>query len=211
MFRDALYRTLSWSALYLTTQKLFGAHRLRRLCVGILDARNGERVLDVGCGPAYILDYLPSVAYYGFDAEPRYIRHARRRYGSRGSFAAEPVTAARLAGLPPFDGILLMGLLHHLPDDHCRQVLALLSSALTPGGRVVTLDPCFVAGQSRIARFVAAHDRGRYVRDEPGYRRLVDPSFAEVDVRVVHNVGRLPSTEIIMRLSAPCARPADSR
>jgi len=194
---------LSHTAVYLTLQKLFGSDRLRRLCVEVLAPRPGERILDLGCGPAYILEYLPPVAYYGFDTEQRCIDYAKRKYAGKGSFYCEQFSERHVSALAPFDAVIFMGLLHHLPDDACHDVVDLVSRTLNAGGRVVTLDPCLVDGQSAIARFVATHDRGRFVRDEQGYASLVSPHFSEVHRRVVHNVGRLPSTEIIMRLGEP--------
>ncbi len=203
MISKQIHRLFSYTGLYLATQKAFGAHRLRRLCVDVLAPRSGERILDLGCGPAYILDYLPRVEYYGFDTERSYIDYAGRKYAGRGSFYCEPFTAAHAEQMDPFDGILFMGLLHHLSDGECQDILDLASRALKPNGRIVTLDPCYVRGQSRVARFVASHDRGRYVRDEMGYSSLAGGRFSLIERTVVHNVGRLPSTEIIMRLSMP--------
>lgn len=194
---------LSHTTAYLAVQRLFGADRLRRVCVDILAPRQGEHILDVGCGPAYILDYMPPITYHGFDTEQRYIDYARQKYADRGHFYCEPYTAEHAKRLEPFDGVMLMGLLHHLSDDMCHEVLDLIARSLKPGGRVVTLDPCFVDGQSAIARYVAAHDRGQFVRDEPSYAGLVERHFSGVERKVVHNVGRLPSTEIIMRLTGP--------
>ena len=40
-----------------------------------------QKILDIGCGPADILKYLPSdVAYCGIDLSEDYIRDARKQY-----------------------------------------------------------------------------------------------------------------------------------
>src|SRR5690606_33354383 len=57
---------LSHHALYTGLQRAVGADRLRFRCLDELDLRPGECVLDLGCGPAYYLDRLPSgVRYFG--------------------------------------------------------------------------------------------------------------------------------------------------
>jgi len=33
--------------------------------------RDGDRILDIGCGPGDILEFLPSVEYLGFDVNQR--------------------------------------------------------------------------------------------------------------------------------------------
>jgi len=46
----------------------------------------GDRILDIGCGPADILHYLPAgVEYTGFDMSQRYIDDAGKEFGSRGT------------------------------------------------------------------------------------------------------------------------------
>src|SRR5436190_23144807 len=73
-------------------QWLIGISRTRRvLAEEFIRAKSGERLLDIGCGTAEILDYLPEVEYLGFDQNESYIRAARKRYGPRGSFVGGDV------------------------------------------------------------------------------------------------------------------------
>jgi SAM-dependent methyltransferase len=177
----------------------------------LLDAQPGERILDIGCGPAYLLDDLPAVHYVGFDTDARYLAYARERYGHRGEFILSEYNETQRERHAPFDGILLMGLIHHLDDSQASDLLQLLAQSLTPNGRAITLDPCFTPDQSRIARFMARNDRGQFVRDELGYVSLVKRCFADVSQRVMHGICRVPSTEIVMVLRSPLAVTAEPR
>ena len=68
-------------------QALMGAHAVRQQLVNEhVRPVSGCRILDIGCGTARILDYLPSVQYYGFDPSLQYINDANQRYGVRGHF-----------------------------------------------------------------------------------------------------------------------------
>ena len=58
--------------------------------------RVGDRLLDIGCGPADILEALPEVDYHGFDLSPQYIESARVRFGTRGRFNVQAVNLALL-------------------------------------------------------------------------------------------------------------------
>lgn len=81
------------------------------------------RVLDVGCGSG-LFSELVSGAYLGLDEDRRFIEHARRRYGAgnRVQFVCQP--AAPLAYPDQsFDQVLLLNVMHHLPDDILHQVL----------------------------------------------------------------------------------------
>jgi SAM-dependent methyltransferase len=199
-----LHRFLRSPLLYIGWQRALGADRLRRICLDeFLRLREGERVLDVGCGPGYILNYMPRVDFVGFDTEASYIEYAKRRYRDRGRFFCEQFSQAHVAKFEPFNAIMLFGIIHHLDDVAVESLLGLLSKCLAPKGRVVTLDPCFVPRQSRSSRFVAEADRGRFVREEGAYRTLVAKEFTEVETRIVSNICRIPSTELIMRLGKP--------
>lgn len=195
-----LYRRLASPLLYLGLQRLLGAARARRVCVEeYLHPRDGQRLLDIGCGPGYVLDYLPAMEYVGFDTECHYIDYARRRYGARGMFHCRPYSVEEWMGR--FDRIVLFGLLHHLDDEQARDCLDLCRRSLNPGGKVVTLDGCYRHGQAWLARKLLDWDRGEHVRDEAGYRRLVTDAFSTVVTSVRQDLLLIPSTLLVMELS----------
>jgi SAM-dependent methyltransferase len=195
---------LSHPAVYDTMQRLMGAQQLR-----VQNVRNhvrpfpGMRILDLGCGTAGILAALPpDVHYVGYDMSPHYIDAARRRYGDRGTFHCRLLEEAEVADLEPFDLVLGTGVLHHLDDATARRFMATAASALRPGGRIYTVDPCLAPGQNPIARFLISRDRGQHVRDSQGYLALA-PSFAErVTGRLVHRAW-IPYTHWHMECQLP--------
>src|ERR1700675_1593276 len=89
---------LSAAPVYDLFQRLVGADSLRRTIVSdYLIVGTRHRILDIGCGTAEILRFLPDdIEYVGFDASPEYVESARTRFGSRGTFFAKLVTEADL-------------------------------------------------------------------------------------------------------------------
>jgi SAM-dependent methyltransferase len=215
----AVKKLLGHHALYVAVQRAVGSDRLRYRCLDELGLADGDTVIDVGCGPAYYLARLPKVRYVGFDTSPRYIQHARQRWtggntaggntagGNTGGgdveFRCEIFGEEHLGQLPPADVVLLLGLLHHLPDGESRQLLDVASRALAPGGRVISVDPCFHPGQGRISRWMSANDRGEHVRTPEGFAALAAESFEDVDGEVVDDATRVPTSHWMMRMRKP--------
>src|SRR5947209_2324949 len=98
-----------------------------------------------------------------------YVEQARKRYGTRGRFRCERVSDQSVGGSPEYSIVLALGILHHLDHDETRQLFSVASRALIPVGRLIMIDPCYVAGQSKLSRFRVGRDRGQNVLDEAGY------------------------------------------
>src|SRR5438477_4383097 len=162
----------------------------------------GARILDIGCGPADILaDLPPEVAYVGFDADSRYIESAHRRFGTRGTFHCQQVTRDLVGQFKAFDIVMANGVLHHLDDVAAADLFDIARMSLAPGGRVVTLDGCYVTGQSKIAKFLLTQDRGQYVRTQDGYEKLAKRAFQIVTTHLRTDLMRIPYTHIILECS----------
>jgi SAM-dependent methyltransferase len=191
---------------YRAYQRAIGARKLHRAVIARLEPGPGSRLLDIGCGPAELLDTLSGVEYVGFDLSSRYIEHARRRYGPRGSFFVASVSEVDPTELGKYDLVLAHGLFHHVSDEVAGRVAALARDVLEPSGRFVTVDGCFDDAQSRIARYLVSKDRGQMIRTAGEYRRLVEPAFSRVDVHVDHSLLRIPYTLATLICEGPRAR-----
>ena len=163
----------------------------------------GEKVLDIGCGPADILNSLPEVDYTGLDISPEYIAAAKQRFGGRGRFWCGDVGLAALEREQgTFDLVLATGVLHHLDDERASRLYELARLALRPHGRLITYDGCYVPEQSRIARWMLSHDRGKFVRTREAYLRLASVRFPKVEAHLRHDLLRIPYTHLITHCSA---------
>ncbi|NWF39431.1 class I SAM-dependent methyltransferase [Mariprofundus sp. NF] len=191
---------LSHPAIYNFTQNFLGVRKARRLLVrDFFPKDKGLRILDIGCGTAEILEFLPEdIHYVGFDASPEYIEQARSRFGHRGKFFADLVNSAHLDHLGKFDVVLAFGVLHHLDDPEASTLFDIAAQALDQDGQVITVDPCFAPGQSSIAHWLIAHDRGQDVRDEKGYTELASAHFGDISSTLRHDLLRVPYTYQIM-------------
>jgi SAM-dependent methyltransferase len=167
-------------------QKILGTpfvyNRVRPMVIGGIDmgplytrlgARPGDVVLDVGCGTGIALDFLgPVSAYVGVDTDPVALKFARARPASPGvdvSFREGLLTADDVEQLRPHVAVL-SGLLHHVDDEGCVELLRMLrrSDRLRC---VATLDITFLPNRL-VNNVFSLLDRGQFCRHPGGYAAL---------------------------------------
>ena len=178
---------LSHPFIYSSFQRIMGGHQSRsRFVADFVRPHVGMRVLDIGCGPADFLAYLPEVDYWGFDISDAYIERARGLFGRRGKFECRNRLVTDVENMPSFDIVFALGLIHHLSDEEAVGIMRLAHKALKPGGRLLTVDPCFEPGQNLIARFLVSHDRGQHVRNKAAYASFANAVFQSLRIEVRH-------------------------
>jgi len=194
-----IYAWTRFPSLYCGFQSILGSHSARQIIVHeYIRPRPGERILDLGCGPATLLPYLGEVEYFGIDANPNHIAEAKRQHGARAHFHCGNVDFAAEPAPGPYDVVLCLGLLHHLDDGRVANLMRFAARRLTPEGRLVTVDPAFTPDQHWFARILARGDAGRCVRVPESYRRLAMTEFERVDAIVRHDLLRVPYTHCIL-------------
>jgi SAM-dependent methyltransferase len=160
--------------------------------------RARDRIVDIGCGPADILEHLPDVHYFGIDANPDYVRVARARYGARANFIEGGLETLRDIPAASADIIMAIALLHHLDDGEANELFREARRILAPGGRIFTIDCVTVADQNPISRFLISHDRGKYPRTPDGYRALAAPFFSNISQHHRNDMMRVPYDHLLM-------------
>ena len=188
---------LSHPAIYDLTQNILGAGRSRKKLVrDYIRAKPGDQLLDIGCGTAELLPYLPgNIDYVGFDLSPRYIEAARSKYGARARFECMDIADFSddlVKG--GADIVLAIGILHHLEDTLAHALIHTAWSKLRPGGRLITLDGTLTDTQSALARSLILRDRGQNIRTPDGYRALAGEDFSSMDLTVREDMLFVPYT-----------------
>jgi ubiquinone/menaquinone biosynthesis C-methylase UbiE len=117
--------------------------RLIEACLQLAGLKSPGRVVDLGCGSGTFSALLAKKGFdvTGLDISREMVAIGRKRYGQGGfvpRFTVGDVEHLPFAG-EILDGVLLSGLLHHLPDPYrCIQEVY---RVLKPGGVFMAFDP----------------------------------------------------------------------
>ncbi|MEK7234922.1 MAG: methyltransferase domain-containing protein [Elusimicrobiota bacterium] len=152
----------------------------------------GERIADLGCGPADILrhlspDCLPGF-YLGIDISESYLDAARLRVARAGLNAEfQVLDLARLRhdrdaqrmliGLledRKISRVLLSGVLHHLDDESALATLDIVHQCASVVS-LITSDAVEIRGHF-FNNLYCRLDRGAFIRRESGYDELIAKS-----------------------------------
>jgi SAM-dependent methyltransferase len=205
--RRGLWSPFASPLVYEVFHHLIGARRwLKGFARDVIRARDGDRVLDVGCGSGVLLGCLPeTTSYVGFDRNEAHIERARRTYRGRGEFICDDVGNFASHALAPADVAVAVGILHHLDDELASSLLRAMARALKPGGRLVTVDPCFHPRQSPIQRFIVSNDRGMHVRPFERYVDLCGAVFRDANATFEQGHFPFPHSICVMQATRPPA------
>jgi len=194
-------KILSFSFFYDYFQNFLGANKFREYIVKYYIKPNEKiRILDLGCGTAKILNYLPtSTKYVGFDINKNYIDSAKNCFKNNAIFYyGKEINDLDNKNLKPFDIILAIGLLHHLNDTELKNLFKFSSKHLKSKGRLISVDACFTKNQSFFSRFITSLDRGQNIRFPNGYKNLAEKFFFKIKGDILHKT-LLPYTHWIMQ------------
>src|SRR5438445_7920049 len=113
-------------ALYQAYQNAGGFFGARvKAIADYLTLRPGMRVIDIGCGPGYIVPHLPQgIDYVGFDIDQAYIEHARKSFGHLGKFHCRYFDAATANEFAGADVVMMNGVLHYIEDEELKGIIA---------------------------------------------------------------------------------------
>lgn len=184
-----LYRLLGMPQFYRLSQKVFGKNKLYKILLKeYIKQKEGDSILDIGCGTADIVEFLAEkINYVGFDVNPRYINYAKNKFISNKNkikLYNKRVNEADAKAFEKFDFIISIGVVHHLNDLEAINLFKLGFELLKPGGNIITVDPTVNDADSKIAKFITKRDRGEHVRLANQYKIIANKVFKNVSVIV---------------------------
>jgi SAM-dependent methyltransferase len=137
----------------------------------VRDALGRPRVLDVGCGTGEFAPLFDAGGYVGVDVCEPYVRFARHR-SPRHRFECADATTWAWSG-PPFDLVLVNGVLHHLDDPTSRAVLRAAAAHGRAGAKLLVIEDVERGDAGVGTRLVHRLDHGQFIRTPGDWEALV--------------------------------------
>lgn len=161
---------------------------------------SGLRILDLGCGTCYVLRHIQGEKeYVGIDMNGRYIEAAKREFAERrtASFFCMDLNAFAAQCETTFDLVVMSGVMHHITDKEVDAAMESIKMILSTEGRFVSQDGVYTDGMNPIAKMLLDWDRGKYVRHERDWLRLMKKHWGEVHYEIRTDTLRLPYSLIV--------------
>nr|WP_269144468.1 class I SAM-dependent methyltransferase [Methylicorpusculum oleiharenae] len=131
---------------------------------GLLNLYETKNVFDIGCGIGrwgwFFAEQFEKIDYLGIDFSSSLIGKAKQESMKLGFtnlrfqvMSAIEMQSEKLILYPPYDLILLSGLLIYLNDSDCLSVLKNAASFCAPGGKIYLREPVGIAKRVTLDKF----------------------------------------------------------
>ena len=185
--KNQIYNFINNPLIYKIIQGVMSGTSFRNSIIKKNITKNNLKILDIGCGPAQILEHIPQCDYYGYDIDRRSIQYAKKKYYQKNyHFYCKKFNKTELKKLPKFDFIIFFGILHHLSNKEVYEILKLCKKIMKKNSKLLTEDPILLENQNVIAKFLIKKDRGLNVRDKQEYINLLKKHFKKIKNKVTH-------------------------
>ena len=184
-------------------QSAVGATKTRKFLIDMLSVwESPKSVIDLGCGTGFSIPRLKyTETYYGVDYSEEYLDKAKKvptpisTHFIRADLGNPKWTLGISVDEPQV--VLAMGLFHHLDDAQLSNLFNSLEELLPPKSSIISIDPVITDSSSRIARWVANNDRGKFIRTPKEIAELVSTTRFSTRLRTFENQIRIPADTLV--------------
>jgi SAM-dependent methyltransferase len=121
-------------------------------------------VLDIGCGygvaGSALLEWIAEATIYGVDPNPRRVHVAAGAFGERGQVKVGAAPDFTMPVCPEyFDAVLMLDMIHFIPDEALALTLERVHARLKTGGRLIVRSNIPPSGVGSLSWRVAVLNR----------------------------------------------------
>ena len=143
---------------------------------------NYATALELGCGDGNMAGIIPPEAYLGIDLAVDRVAAAKNE-NPQYRFEVCNVNSPGFRDLlRQFDFIFCLGLLHHLNDNNCRELLREIETLTPKPATFIAIEPLLPAPYANPPGFLMAKlDAGKHIRAPEVYRQMFADRLIQVE------------------------------
>lgn len=151
-----------------------------------LDIKEGEYILDVGCGTGDYSDVIgQGCKYLGIDINPYFINYAKEKYFRHKEykeFVLGDILELNLKYPKKyFDKTIYISMMHHFNDIDNRKILRAISDLTKE--IIIIVDPILLEGHP-IQKLFLLLDRGKNIRTREEQKNLIEDVLDILDSKI---------------------------
>jgi SAM-dependent methyltransferase len=203
------HRALENGICYDFFQSAVGATKTRSFLIDAIAVwENPKHVVDLGCGTGFCITKLTYTdTYLGIDYSTKYLDIAKRiptpmQTQFLQADLGDPFWSLGIEFTEP-QVVMAMGLFHHLSDPQMSNLFGALRELLPVGSSLVSIDPVITSSTSRIGRWVASNDRGKFIRSPEELKSIAGRVGFACELRVFQNQIRIPADTLVGVMRIP--------
>lgn len=196
-------RLLNYAIFYNFYQNLIGCNRfLKNYTKDYLKLKDGDKVLDLGCGTANMVKYFPSgvkIDYTGIDFQKNYIDYCSKKYKNYTFICKNLLDEINLD--KKFNIIYSEAVLAAISDEQIYKMFVTIQKHSDKNTRIILSDMNYKEDASFLMRFLQSNERNKNVRRKDDYIKLLTDYFNIDKVYELDNVYRIPYSKVVFECS----------
>jgi 2-polyprenyl-3-methyl-5-hydroxy-6-metoxy-1,4-benzoquinol methylase len=162
--------------------------------------RDGMNVLDLGCGTANIVEFLPeNINYTGIDSSSNYIFYDSKKYPAHTFICKNLKEDVSLD--KKYDLIISEALISSLTDANTEVFFNTIKKHAAPDCKIVISDMNYSKTAHTFENFLFKSERGTNFRDREDYIKLLSKHFNIDNVSVISKIYRIPYSKLVFECS----------
>lgn len=166
----------------ITTIFSFNNKRLKKYLPKLLNVKNNDYLLDVGCGTGKYAIF--SCKYVGIDPNEDYINYAKKNYA--GTFLKMDGVNLKFPD-HTFDFVINISALHHVADNIVEKMIFEMKRVCKKNGLIFIVDAVYPKKINFLGYLLFKFDRGRHRRTFEELRGLLSKNSFKL---IADNIGK---------------------
>ena len=182
-------------------QRLIGCKKyLKKYADTFVQLKEGQSILEIGCATGNIIEFFPkNIDYTGIDYSQNYIDYSKRKY-PRYNFICQNAAEDFSFG-KKYDVVLCEAVIVCLTDNEVEKVFNNIKNHVHKNSRIIISDLNYSKTNTFWQNFFLSHERGKNLRDEENYRKLISKFFKINKVTILNNIYRIPYSRAVFECS----------